>query len=318
VEAVDDELHGGVNRVWRVRTAAGAIGIHQLLGLPEGVEPVEGCARIQELEVAALRAGVRLPEPLSVPASGAAAVAVDGADGVFTAHRWYDAADVGPDAVSPAFARSLGESVGRLHGVRHPPDPLDGDVLERRPGHDEWVALGDAATGHGLAWGRALAASAGLLVDAVERLDEWEAASPADLVGSHRDLTSANLLDDHGRAVLIDWESAGPVLTSAELGRTALDNFLDGDLLDPPRLAAYLRGYAEQAAVPPIGRDWCALWIRGLVVFAEQCAASCLRGRGPAGLLAFQARVVEATPAELDHRLRLVDRYLDQFAAAVP
>lgn len=124
-------------------------------------------------------------------------------------------------------------------------------------------------------------------------------------MSSHRDLTSANILDDHGVAVLIDWESAGRTSTSAEIGRTALDNFLTSDSLEHDQLSAYLEGSATISPLPPIELDWCSLWIRGLVVFAEQCATSEFASMAPPSLLAFQHQVVEWTPNEFERRLRL-------------
>lgn len=62
-----------------------------------------------------------------------------------------------------------------------------------------------------------------------------------------------NTLNDDETAVLIDWESAGPVACSAELGRTALDHFLDGEQMDEDRLAAFLAGYAQVRRLPAVG-----------------------------------------------------------------
>jgi hypothetical protein len=125
-----------------------------------------------------------------------------------------------------------------------------------------------------------------------------------------------NTLDDAGTAVLLDWESAGPVRCSAELGRTALDHFLMGDEMDLTLLTPYLAGYMEVHPLPAIGPDWCSLWIRGLVVFAEMCAHSCIAATSPPSLLDFQSRVVAATPQELARRLTNVDDLLDQLDRA--
>jgi hypothetical protein len=64
--------------------------------------------------------------------------------------------------------------------------------------------------------------------------------------------------------------------------------------------------------------DWCSLWIRGLVVFAEQCAISELAGTAPPSLLEFQHQVVEWTPEELERRFRLAPALVEQFRTAAP
>lgn len=237
-------------------------------------------------------------------------------DDLVVAHQWIDA---GPptDPPAPAFVESLGRSLAVLHSLDVPSDPLDDDVLARRPPANRWADLGREAEARGLEWGRGLLDAAEELAAANDLLDHWDDASRADLVFSHRDLTLPNTLDDRGDAVLIDWESAGPVRTSAELGRTALDHLHRDGTLDRTQLITFLRAYAERAPLPPVAEDWLTLWIRGLVVFAEQCAASCLDATGPPAQLEFQATVVAATPAELRRRLRLADEILHAFDASV-
>lgn len=311
------ELHGGVNQVWHVRTPSGEYAVHQLLGLSDQVDAVERCAWVSALEVAALAAGVLAPAPVFVPNTGAATVLLPEAVGPFTVHEWYDAAPIDSGATSASFAASLGASLARLHTLNFPPATDAADALDRRPTQEEWARYGAAADHLGLSWGPAFLTAAPHLVAVLACVDGWDAHSAAARVSSHRDLTSANLLDDHGTAVLLDWESAGPVLTSAEIGRTALDNLLCGDALDESLLRSYLGGYAGQASLPKVTPDWCSLWIRGLVVFAEQCARSLLSGKVPAGLAEFQQKVVEWTPDELDRRLRISPSLVDQFQAAL-
>lgn len=307
------ELHGGVNRVSRVRTERGEYAVHQLLGMPDDVDVLERCDWVASLELAALAAGVRAPAPVLAP--GATAVVLPGAAGGFTVHEWYDALPVDAGTTSEAFAASLGDAVARIHSLDHR-EPSNADALARRPTAAEWTALANRADAAGLSWASLIRAASDPLEDALHTLDAWDAQAAAPTVSSHRDLTSANLLTDDGVAVLIDWESAGLTTTSAEIGRTALDNFLSGDTLDHALLSAYLDGYITYRSLPPIELDWCSLWIRGLVVFAEQCALSDLDGSAPPSLLKFQRQVVEWTPDELERRLRLAPALVEQFRDA--
>lgn len=309
------ELHGGVNRVWRVRSERGEHALHQLLGLTDRAEALERCAWVASLELAAVNAGVHAPAPVFVPDTGAAAVVLPDDPGAFIVHEWYDASSVDAAATSDAFAASLGDAVARVHMLDHPPTTA-ADLLDRRPTASDWSAIASRAEAVGLNWGPPIRAASSRLEAALRQLDEWDSRSVAAKVSSHRDLTSANLLNDDDVAVLIDWESAGPISPSAEIGRTALDNFLRGETLDQALLASYLDGYAGRALLPRIDLDWCTLWIRGLVVFAEQCARSLLAGSAPAGLLNFQRQVIEQTPEELERRLRLAPTFVEQFRAA--
>jgi hypothetical protein len=203
--------------------------------------------------------------------------------------------------------------VARLHGLAVPPPQ---GRLRHRLTADEWCELAAAGVARGLPWAGDLAAGADELARAADVLDAWEddAAEP-DVVG-HRDLTSMNLLDRAGTPVLIDWEDAGSIGAGDELGRTALDNVGRDGVLDEALLAALVRGYAEVAPVPAVGPHWCGLWIRGLLVFAEHCARSCIDGTTDASLLDLQADVLAWVVPELRRRLAEVPGYVAAFERA--
>ena len=177
----------------------------------------------------------------------------------------------------------------------------------------EWLDLAASGRAAGFDWTGDLAGAAGELAASYDVLDGWEAG--IEQLASHRDLTTANVLDRAGEAVLIDWESAGPIGPGSEIGRTALDHGLVEDGRHD-ELVAFLRGYGEVAGLPPVGPDWCALWIRGLVVFADHCARSCIAGTAPASLLSFQSAVVRSSPAELRRRLAIVPELVERLERA--
>ena len=239
-----------------------------------GRPPLEDVERILDLERTALAGGVPLAEPIGCGV-------VDGARGPVMVHRWVDAEPVDAGALPPTYPASLGRALGRLHAVA----PV-------------------AASRDGLWWrdGR----------EAFDVLDAWEAAADPALVLSHRDLTPANVLDLDGRAVLIDWESAGPIGRGADLGRAALDHALAGD-----ELVAFLRGYATEAELPEVGHDWLTLWIRGVLIFEETCRQALLRGDGPATLRRVQQDVVATAASEVARRLAAADDLVARFQKAV-
>jgi Ser/Thr protein kinase RdoA (MazF antagonist) len=270
------DLHGGVNVVTRLPTTTGTYAVHQLLGLASDAEALTEVQRILHLEALAHAGGVALAEPIG-------GALLEGAAGPVTVHRWVDAAPVDLVAPGRGFFSSLGRSLGRLHAVAPRGMPSPRDALAW---HDETPVMCN--------------------------LDEWDAGADGRTVFSHRDLTPANVLDRDGEAVLIDWESSGPVGTGAEIGRTALDHGAAGtDLVD------LLRGYNETSPLPRVGRDWVTLWIRALIVFEHQCRESLRGRRGPAPLLDFQQHVIATHASELARRLTLVDGVIAAFEEAV-
>lgn len=307
-----EALHGGANRVWRVGTAHGTFAVHQLLGVPDGVDIVARCQRIFELEDAALRQGVPLAAPV-LDVEGSAARRSKAVPGAFTVHEWVDGTPLEGRLGPAELYRHLGAALGVLHSLDLPVTPLPGDAVESRPSVAAWQRLAAAGAARGWSWSPILGAAAEEFAETLDLLDRWEADAGGPIVFSHRDLTSANVLERDGRPVLIDWESAGPVARGVEIGRTALDQLPVGTGLDRRPLQAFVTGYRTIRPLPAVGPDWCCLWLRGLIVFAEHCARSCVDATAPRSLLARQAQVVESAPEELRRRLRLVDELVAVF-----
>lgn len=311
--AEPERRHGGVNRLWRVRTEGGEFAVHAMHPRPA---IVERCDATMAVEVAAAGAGVRLASPVPDPVTGRAAVVFDGTDEPVVVHEWVAADPVHVDRSPPAIYRRLGASVALVHGLGLDPAPLAGDTLTVRTTAAEWAELAGAARALGLGWADAIADAAGELEAAIDELDRWDAASGDIRVVGHRDLTSQNVLDLDGVPVLIDWEDVGPIDAGNELGRTALDNLGRDGVLDDDGLTALLAGYVAVRPLPPIGRHWCSLWVRGLIVFADHCARSCIAGTADPSLLRLQSSVVDATVPELRRRFSLVPSFVEAFERA--
>ena len=292
-----------------MRTDAGEFAVH---AMAEGPTIVDRLDRVLALERAAAAAGVTLAAPVADPVTGRAAVLLD--DQPVVVHHWVDAGPVHVDRSPPGLYRRLGGSVAALHGLD--PHLAPGTRLTRLPDAGTWRTIADAAAGKGLPWASELRDGAAGLAAATAVVDRWdhEAGEP-DVVG-HRDLTSMNLLDLDGTPVLIDWEDAGPIGAGDELGRTALDNLGRDGVFDAALLRTFLEGYAERRTLPPVGPHWCNLWIRGLVVFAEHCARSCIEGTADESLLRLQSEVVAWVVPELQRRLDAVPRYVAAFETA--
>ena len=305
--------HGGVNGLWQVRTERGEFAVHAMHPRPQ---ILERCERTMAVERAAATAGVALATPVPDPATGRAAVVLDGTHEPVVVHEWVAAEPVHVDRCPPELYRRLGGSVARVHGLSAFADAMADETLTRRTTADGWIELARSARRRGFAWADPLAAAAGELEAAVDELDRWDASSGDAVVLGHRDLTSQNVLDRDGTPVLIDWEDVGPIHAGNEIGRTALDNLGRDGVLDHERLTALLDGYAAVRPLPPLGRHWCSLWLRGLIVFGEHCARSCIEGTADPSLLRLQSSVVESTPPELRRRFELVPSLLAAFERA--
>lgn len=308
--ASPERHHGGVNGLWRVRTERGEYAIHAMHGGPSIIDRLD---RVLAVELAAAAAGVRVAPPVPDPETGRAAVVFEASDEPVVVHWWVDAGQVDLDRSPPDLYRRLGRSVALVHGLDvEPPRPR----LTHHLDEAGWRRLAADASLRGLPWAEELADGAPALAAAGGELDAWERDGAEPEVLGHRDLTSMNVLDLNGVPVLLDWEDAGTIGAGDELGRTALDNLGRDGVLDEALLAGFLRGYGEVAAVPPVGPHWCALWIRGLVVFAEHCARSCVEGTADESLLRLQSSVVEATVPELRRRFSQVPTFVDAFERA--
>lgn len=310
--------HGGVNRLWRVQTQRGAFAVHLLSDDGVDGDPVLRSQEVFELEVAARDAGVPLAAPVPEPRSGQACLRVGRAQRPVTVHEWVDASTVSIGRTPHRLYRQLGTALARIHRLGLVVPASRPDALTRRTGAAEWRYLASQATRSGWAWGAAVERAADDFGMALATVDAWDRSAAEPTVYSHRDLTAGNILDLHGAPILIDWEDAGPIGRGNEIGRTALDNVIRNGWLDFVALRHYLHGYSEIVPVPPVGAHWCSLWIRGLLVYAEHCARSCLQGTADRSLLHHQAHVLETTLTELGRRLEMTPALVETFHEATP
>ncbi|HUP87321.1 MAG TPA: phosphotransferase [Acidimicrobiales bacterium] len=318
IKAPPVERHGGINTLWRLQTNRGEFAVHEMAVVADGVDPSVRCERAYALEMAAASAGVKIALPAADPQTGKACAWFRGLVGPVVVHAWVDADPVRLGRTRIRTYEILGRSLAGIHGLEPDIDPASPDPLERHPTADEWRELADEGERLGSPWAQSIKTSADELADALAIVDEWDWAAGEAQVISHRDLTSANILDDAGIPALIDWEDAGLIAPGSEVGRTALDNFACDGVLDAAALRAFLAGYGSARPLPTVGSHWCSLWVRGLILFAEHCARSCVSGTTPRLLRERQSAVVENTVAELRRRLHLTDALVAAFESAVP
>jgi len=316
IEGAAPERHGGVNRLWRLRTERGEFSVHVLLGLGAVTDPVQRCQNVYGVETAVASAGVRVARAIAETATGTACVMLPGVRGPVVVHEWVDAETVGIDRTASSVYERLGRSLAIIHSLDLPQGRSGADLLQHRPAAKDWRQLALRADAAGFEWASRIRAAADELEGGLAIVDEWDRAAGERQVLSHRDLTSENILDDHGVPVLIDWEDAGPIGPGTEIGRTALDNLGRDGVLDDGVLRLFLAGYREVAPLPPVGPHWCSLWVRGLILYAEHCARSCVDVAATTSLLERQSLVVGQVVDELRRRLAITDSLVAAFEAA--
>jgi Ser/Thr protein kinase RdoA (MazF antagonist) len=202
-----------VHRSWRLSTSRGRFAVKAFNRDPHarGVEALEGPVR---LELAALAAGVPLPRPCPVVATGAgvAEVAGLGPQAVLVrVHEWVDGST--PRApTSIGLASELGRVLATIHrlGVPCGQGAQVDQWYRAAHGAAHWRQLAACAERAGRTWAGRLRAALPLLAE-VEALVAARAAETVPLVVTHGDLVPGNVLvSAGGRPWIVDWDDAGP------------------------------------------------------------------------------------------------------------
>lgn len=254
-------VHGkSSNRMWRLETDQGVFAVKELRLDRDWTYRHEDVFR---LEQAAFAAGIPMPEPIS-------------ASSEVLVHRWVGG-EV-PDApVRPSFAFEIGAILARLHSLdlewRHAP-------IEA-PMPTDWPELAARAVASQQPWADELVAVVDVFLAIGEFGDSCERRGP--VVVTHKDVAPWNLLDAGGRPIVLDWELAGTLELSSELGSTALNLATwagDGSgVSEPAVFRAVLDGYvAGGGTLPEPGPDWFVYMISGWARFTHWNVVRCLAG----------------------------------------
>lgn len=255
------------NEVWRIDTLTGAYAVKRL---PPDAAPAV------EVELAALRAGIPMPEPVPSPAAGAYVVPCG--DGAVRVHRWLDGKAPALEDLTPELSAAMGALVADVHAAGRGAAPREAPPAD---------PAGPCAT----------AAETGL---AALEAATARPAGTGTLTMSHGDLHPKNaLLRFDGSLAVIDWDTAGPYVAEQEAAGMALDwaARLDGSV-DTERFDAAVAGYRKGGGALPAEPWVFGGWVRGYLAF--------LGGAGrdePTGTLA-RLRWVDAHLDALTARLR--------------
>ena len=236
---------GELGRIWQLETT-GELGRHRGSGaktwaVKELFEPTtEAEAQLDvAFQLAALRAGLPLPEPVLKPDGGVLAeiAPAGGRSMTVRVYRWVDFAD----PVAPAPPEAAAELLARLHGLDWPGPGSVHAWFTEPVGPPRWTELRDEVAVAGPAWAERFR-------DAVPELIAAEDLLPppaAPLAWCHLDFNPYNVLrDSTGRAVIVDWENCGPCAIEQELAMAVMDF-----TADEAQALAFLRAY-EAAGGP--------------------------------------------------------------------
>lgn len=254
-------VHGGfANRMYRLDTDQGSFAVKEM-----NVVDRRSAYRVEDVfrfERAAFEAGIPMPEPISASPSR-------------LVHRWVEGEKVPEEPVPVAYAYEVGQILARIHGL----DVEWTQAADDEPTAHDWPELAERAVATGQPWAGELAANVETLQAIARFVDTCERPGP--VVLTHRDIQPWNLLARDGHPVVIDWELAGVLDLSGELGSTAL-SIAKGRGFDDVRPAVFravLDGYvAAGGALPPSGLSWFVFMIGGWLGHTRWNIVRCLDG----------------------------------------
>ena len=231
------------NRVFRLRTEAGSFAVKEMRNPWADPRWEEGLESAWEVELAARRAGIAVPEPVPNPDDGGPlgwVPRLGGGEAPVRVHRWVEGRPAPPAPVRPALASWAGTVLARLHSLALPVEEPDLYPPSHAIDPGEWSRLRAAAIGARAPWATHLAAVDPVLgrLAGLARADE---ARRAEAVMTHGDLDTKNIVLSAGAGPhLCDWDVAGPWRPAAELADVALSLGAWADLgVSRAVLAAY-------------------------------------------------------------------------------
>ncbi|MDA8435905.1 MAG: phosphotransferase [Actinomycetales bacterium] len=211
------------NRVLRLRTTEGDYAVKELRnawGEPRWREWLDEGWR---LELAALEAGVAVPEPVRTADGGCLAHVPRSdrsRDVPVRVHRWVESAQVPREPVDRGVARWVGRTLARVHGLALRPG-VPG-LYAGRLGlttAEVWPDLVGRSAAAGAPWTSALARAEPTARRATALLVPWDGA---DELLCHGDVDQKNLLLAPDGPRLCDWDVVLPRLPAHDLAEAAL------------------------------------------------------------------------------------------------
>jgi hypothetical protein len=221
-----EPVTGGLtNRLWRLETASGPFAVKEMNRDPDRTDYIAWFDRAFTLEQAAFQAGIPMPRPVPVAASGRCLGELPRPNGhpiTVRVHEWVGGERLDNNVVYPAqVAARVAEILADIHSLRMTQDGGINDAL-RVFGDEHWRALGERAESVGVDWAPAYR----LLLPVLSDLEAYVAAAhndPTPTLLSHRDSDKKNFMrTPTGKLILVDWDAAGPVNHRHDVANEAL------------------------------------------------------------------------------------------------
>ncbi|MDP9236215.1 MAG: aminoglycoside phosphotransferase family protein [Chloroflexota bacterium] len=216
---------GLTNRMWRLETARGVFAVKQMNRDFDRADDVEWFDRAFTLERAAFAAGVPMPRPIPVAATGRCLGELARSDGppiTVRVHEWADGVKLDNSVAYPGeIAARVGSILARIHALRMKSGVAKSEAL-RVFGDEHWRTalerLEDANSER--------AGELRTLAPVLHDLEAYVIAAQDDatpLLLSHRDSDAKNFMrTSAGELMLVDWDAAGPVNPRQDLANEAL------------------------------------------------------------------------------------------------
>jgi hypothetical protein len=225
-QGAPERVAGGLtNRLWRLGATGGVFAVKEMNRDPERADYVAWFDRAFALEQAAFRAGIPMPRPVPVAASGRCLGELPRPTGVpitVRVHEWAEGERLDNDTVYPIdVASRVAVILADIHSLGVTADVGIDEAL-RVFGDEHWRAVGERAERAALAWGVEFRR----LLPVLRELEAYVTAAhndPTSLLLSHRDSDKKNFMrTPAGELILVDWDAAGPVNPRHDVANEAL------------------------------------------------------------------------------------------------
>jgi len=249
IQAPEAISGGFLHRMYSISTTQGKYAIKalnpQIMRRPAAMHNFIRSERIATMGASHISA---LP---AIQSNGSAIHEID--NQFFLVFHWMDGKSLEPSEITGLHCEKIGSILADIHLTDFSALCLTQEESHATLIHwDDYARQGEE---NNSVW-------ANQLLQIKDSLYEWDAGAnqsaqflASDRIISHRDLDPKNVLWDHDKPILIDWESAGEINPMQDLIETALywseDEFGD---MDKDRFLIFIRSYKKK--VGAIQADW--------------------------------------------------------------
>lgn len=176
---------------------------------------------------------------------------------------WVDGKSLKPNEINIVHCEKIGAILADIHMTDFSELGIIND-LSNSPQLTDWNYYLQKGQENNAVW-------VNLLLEIINKLYEWNAQAnksvkqlASDMVISHRDLDSKNVMWSQDNPIIIDWESAGYVNPMQELTETAI-YWSENDMgnIDKQRFFAFVGGYKKRYGT--VKANWRTVLVNGFL-----------------------------------------------------